>query len=626
MKPESFTRKLTAILSADATGYSRLMGENDVETVRTLKECRRMITEAVGEYGGRVVDAPGDNMLAEFPSVVDAVTCSLAIQGKLAEYNAGLASERRMAFRIGIDLGDVIVDGERIYGEGVNIAARLESLAKAGGICISGRAYEQVRNKVTLGCEYIGEQTVKNIAFPVPVYRIWQDAHAEACRIKKQDVPKRQIRHPAAAAGVLFLLLAGGLLAGGLYFNFFNEGQAQKTMFDATGRTRASLAVLPFTNLSREPQQEYFSEGITNDIITDMSKFHELIVMSSHAVFAYKDKEISIQQIGRELGVRYILEGSVQKAGDRVRVNAQLIDARGGDHLWAERFDRPVKDIFLVQEEILRAIVRELALTIDQTERTRALRKPTANLEAYDYVLRGYHHFYKRTREANREARRLFKQAIGLDREYAAAYVGVADTRIWDAMYGWTEFPNRSLEQAHAYVLKAIRFDPHNARAHSTLGYIHMRTEAYDQAIDELQKAIELNPNDWGSYRHQGAVMLYSGRIDEALKLYKIAFKYDPYESPGIFMNMGIIHYLKGEYDDALKWLQNGAGRYPSFLGLQLMLAATFAQLDRNADAKAAAEQVRRISPFFEVDFYGGVYRNPEDREKITAGLHKAGL
>jgi len=585
-----------------------------------------MITESVGEYGGRVVDAPGDNMLAEFPSVVDAATCSLAIQEKLAEYNAGLAPERRMVFRLGIDLGDVIVDGERIYGEGVNIAARLESLAPAGGICISGRAYEQIRNKAPMGCEYIGEQIVKNIAFPVPVYRIWQDAQAEACQIKKPGAPKWRIKHPVAAAGALFLILVCALLVGGLHFNLFNGSQAPKTTFDADGRTRASLAVLPFTNLSREPQQEYFSEGITNDIITDMSKFHELIVMSSHAVFAYKDKAIGIRQISRELGVKYILEGSVQKAGDRVRVNAQLIDAGGGDHLWAERFDRPVKDIFLVQEEILRAIVRELALTIDQTERARAVHKPTANLEAYDYVLQGYHQHYKRTRDTNREARRLFNEAIRLDRGYAAAYVGVANTRIWDAMYGWTEFPNRSLEQAHAYVLKAIRIDPYDARAHSTLGYIHMRTEAYDQAIDELQKGIELNPNDWPSYRYLGAVMLYSGRTGEALNLYKIAIKYDPYQSPGIFMNMGIIHYLKGEYHDGLKWLQNGAGRYPNFLGLQLMLAATFAQLDRNEDANTAAARVRRISPFFEVDFYGSVYRNSEDREKITAGLHKAGL
>jgi adenylate cyclase len=626
MNAEPFARKLTAILSADAIGYSRLMGDDDVETVRTLKQCRNMISTLVNDHGGRVVDSPGDNLLAEFPSVVDAVTCSLAIQEKLADYNQHLSPQRQMVFRIGIDLGEVIVDGKRIYGDGVNIAARLEGLAEAGGICISGTAYEQVRNKVRLGCEYIGEQSVKNISLPVPAYRIWNDAHADACRIKTRGTQRRPIRFPLVTAVLVILILTGVLLGGGLYFDLFDRRPGPRTLPDGNARKQASIAVLPFNSLSREPQQEYFSEGITNDIITDLSKFHELIVMSSHAVSAYEDKAVDIQKVSRELGVRYILEGSVQKSGNRVRVNVQLLDSERGHHLWADRFDRPFEDIFSVQEEILSAIIRELALSIDQAERSRAMRKPTSSLAAYDYLLRGYHHYYKRTRESNREARRLFNQAVKLDKDYAAAYVGLANTFIWDAMYGWTEFPNRSLERAHAYTLKALSIDPSDALAHSTLGYIHMRTEAYDQAIDELQTAIELNPNHWSSYRYLGAGMLYSGRTNEALELYTTAMQYDPYKTPGMFMNMGIMHYLKGDYKDALKWLQKGAGRYPSFLGIQIMLAATYARMDRIEDAQVAAEKVRRISPFFEVEFYGSVYRNPEDRAKITAGMYKAGL
>jgi adenylate cyclase len=629
MCAEAFTRKLTAIFSADAEGYSRLMGENDVETVRSLKACRTIIVDAIARHQGRVVDSPGDNVLAEFASVVDAVTCALELQQRLHVRNAPLPADRKMQFRIGISLGDVIADGDRIYGDGVNIAARLEKLAAAGGICLGGSAYEQVRNRIPLGCEYLGQQRVKNIATPVPAYRVWSDPAATSCNLALEKTPfwKRH-RFPLAVAAVL-LAVAGTVLIIKAYEALVAppvSGPSPESPAAVVRHDKASIAVLPFDTIGDDPEQTYFSSGITNDIITDLSRFPDLIVTSSHAVFAAKDRAANIQELRHDLGVRYVLEGSVQKAGGQVRVNVQLIEADGGHHLWAERFDRPFEDIFAVQEEILNAVVRVLALKINQAERTRTLRKPTANLEAYDYVLRGYHHFYQRNRDANRAARRYFNQAVELDPNYAAAFVGLALLRIDDAVYGWTEFPNRSMEQAHAFVLKALSIDPSDARAHSTLGYIHMRTEAYDQAIDELQKAIELNPNDWSSYRYLGAVSLYSGRTDKALEMYETAMKYDPYPSAGMFMNIGIIHYLRGEYEDALKWLDKVAARWPSFLGSHIILAATYAEMDRMGDAHAAAQEVLRISPFFEVDFYGSVYRNPTDRAKIATGLHKAGL
>jgi len=625
MNSGTFSRRLTAIVSADATGYSRLMGDDDLETVRTLKDCRRLITETVVSHGGRVVDSPGDNLLAEYPSVVDAVTGSLAIQEKLAEYNRRLPAQRQMAFRIGIDLGDVIDDGERIYGEGVNIAARLEGLAEAGGICISGSAYEQVRGKVPLGCEYIGEQSVKNISLPVPVYRVWQDPHSDACRVKTRGVQKRHFKKPLAAAAALFLLLIGGVLAGA-YWGLFDTAPAPETLPEAGVRTRASIAVLPFTNLGKDPQQEYFSDGITRDIITDLARFPELTVSNSEEVFAYKGKATDIPEIGRKLGVDYVLEGSLQKAGSRIRINAHLVDAESGDYLWAERYNRNLEDLFALQDDIIESIVRELSLKIGKAEQARALRKDPSSLKAYDWVLRGWHHYNQRSRADNRQAREFFQRAIEIDPDYAAAYLGLAETRMWAVNYGYTEFPNKALQQALKNAVTAVDLDPFNANARGTLGYIYMRTGEYELAEIELKRAIELNPNDWRNYRHMGAVALYSGRPAESLTWYEKVMQFDPHISPGVLMNIGISHYLLGETAQAVPPLKEATTRWPDFLGGHIVLAAVYATMGRMEDARKQAREVLRIAPFFETEFYGAAYRNPDHRRKIIAGLHKAGL
>ncbi len=475
MPDRRFKRKLTAILSADVEGYSRLMSLDDAETVNTLKSYREKISHRVQTLRGRVVDSPGDNILAEFVSVVDAVKCALEIQDEIKKSNASLPIDRKMVFRIGVNLGDVIEDGNRIYGDGVNIAARMEGLAKGGGICISGNTYEQIQNKVPLGCEFIGKQTVKNIPHPVPAYRIWKDPDATTCTANIA-VPRKSKKTFLAAAAVVVIILGGGtaLMKYSLTSTSHPASDNVARSLENLSPAKSSIAVLPFANLSNDADQEYFSDGITQDIITDLSKFRELAVTASTTVFKYKGKTPNIRELGDELNVKYILEGSVQKAGDQVRINAQLIDTASGNHIWAQRFDRQIEDIFELQDEIIETTVRKLALKVDQSERALAMSKSTGSLEAYDYYLQAYHHHFKRTSDGNIEARKLFQKAIELDPNYAAAFVGLAKVRTWAVNYGWTEFPNVALQEALDLAKKAVQLDDSNASARADIRlYLH---------------------------------------------------------------------------------------------------------------------------------------------------------
>src|SRR5713101_8283615 len=418
-------RKLAAILSTDVQGYSRLMGEDEVATIRTLTAYRELMTSLIQQYRGRVVDSPGDNLLAEFISVVEAVQCAVAIQRELKARNAQLPPHRRMEFRIGINLGDVIVEGERIYGDGVNIAARLEGLAEAGGLCISGTVYDQVKTKLSLDYEELGAQAVKNIAEPVRVYRVHLEPRTAAPAVRQpRRLMARYWRKVALAALGLVLILGGGVTVWQLSFRppspagvLPSERAAALPLPE-----KPSIAVLPFVNMSGDPEQEYFSDGMTEDLITDLSKLSGLFVIARNSVFTYKGKAVKPEQVSRELGVRYVLEGSVRKAGDRVRITAQLVDATTSYHLWADRYDRDLKDIFAVQEEISRKIVAALAVQLTAGEHARLGRQYTDNLEAYDYLLRGSESLGRYTKETNVQARQMFEQAIALDPTFALAY------------------------------------------------------------------------------------------------------------------------------------------------------------------------------------------------------------
>ena len=623
-----YRRKISAIWSADVVGYSRLMGDNEEETVQTLIRYREIIFGLIKEHRGRVVDAPGDNTLAEFSSVVDALRCAWDVQQALAHQNAELPEDRRMLFRIGINLGDVIEDKDEIYGDGVNVAARLESLANPGGIYLSGTVYDQVKHKLPYQFESMGELQVKNIRDPVRTYRVVMAPETSA----DPSQPGAQNKKRSKAGVLLMLATAAVLLGVGFYVWVHLHARSltpkppSNNNARVTIRQRAAIAVLPFKNLSGDTDQEYFSDGITNDIITDLSRFRNLLVIASNTVFLYKGKTVDIKKVGQELEVGYVLEGSIQKPGNSVRINAQLVNASNAAHIWAERYRRDYRDIFKLQEEIVQAIVAKLAVKTFQHEQALAMQKKPQDLQAYDYLLRGYAYYHQRTRTAYTRAREMFAKALALDPQYAAAYVGLGEVEYGKVSYGWTEFPAKALENAFAYGQKALKINESNAPAHSLLSSVYTFQNRHDLAIKEAERAIELNPNDSGSYNELGWAFLWSGRLDEAIAALKMALRLDSSSPRNIWLHLGFAYYLKESYQKAANILEEGLIKQPDFAGYHIALAATYARLGRLEEASRAADTVRRLDPFFEVESYGTGFRQPAHREAIVAGLRQAGL
>jgi TolB-like protein/class 3 adenylate cyclase len=426
MAEEGFKRKLAAILSADVEGYSRLMDDDEEATVRTLTSYRNAITDLVQQFRGRVVDAPGDNLLAEFTSVVDAVNCAVEIQRELAERNTELAYNRQMQFRIGVNLGDVIEEDGRIYGDGVNIAARVESLAEAGGICISGRAYDQVANKLGLEYENLGEHQVKNISVPIRVYRVLSYPGAAAHRVvQAKESLGRKWRKAAISAAVVIVVVA----AIGIWHFYMRSPEIEPASVEQMADPlpdKPSIAVLPFDNMSGDPEQEYFSDGLTDELIGDLAKISGILVISRNSAFTYKGKQIKISQVAKELNVSYVLEGSVQKSGDKVRIRAQLIDGKTDHHLWSESYDGVMDDIFELQDKITGKIVSALAVTLTPDEQDRISDKGTDNILAYEAFLKGYEHYTKFTAENLLKSIEYYKQAIQIDPKFSRAYSAAA--------------------------------------------------------------------------------------------------------------------------------------------------------------------------------------------------------
>lgn len=629
MTESSLKRKLVAIFSADVVAYSRLMGDDEEKTVRTLTRYRKIMFELIGKHRGRVVDSPGDNLLAEFSSVVDSLHCAWAIQKELTSRNEQLAENRRMNFRIGINLGDIIEEEGRLYGDGVNVAARLESLAEPAGINISGTAYDQVKGKLPYRFHFVGEQKVKNITDPVRVYQVKispQDAITDiASGTEKKRFPRTRWLFLLVIVGI-FLLAVGFYLRKGMHDRSSLDQTATSVIADRRSSQGASIAVLPFKNLSGDDEQEYFSDGITNDIITDLSRFRQLLVIASNSVFTYKGKTVNIKEVGEQLGVRYILEGSVQKIGDAVRINAQLINTADQTHIWAERYNRDYKEIFHLQGEIVQSIVVALAVNVSQAERTRAMRKEPQDLEAYDYLLRGWAHYYRRTRASSFLASEMFAKAAELDPHYAAAYVGLGWVEYSKVGYGWTEFPQRALESAFGYGRKALEIDSASAKAHVLLCNVYTFQNQYELAIREAEQALELNPNDAYTYGQMGWTLLWAGRLDDAVASLEMSLRLDNTSVRNAWQHLGTAFYLKGKYGQALEALEKGVVKRPDFVGYYIVLAATYAQLGQTSEAVSAAETVRRLDPFFEVESFGTAFRNPAHRAAIVAGLRKAGL
>ncbi len=620
MDGRSVDRKLVAILSADAEGYSRLMGDDEVATVRTITEYRDAIASAVAGHGGRVVDAPGDNVLAEFASVVDAVQSAVEIQRDLRSRNTALPAPRRMQFRIGINLGDVIVEGQRLYGDGVNIAARVEGLAEGGGICISGTAYDQVEGKLPLEYDFLGEHTVKNIARPVRVYRLRLEPGASlAPSMAKRRAGRRLLTGVVGGVAGLVLLV----IAGWAGWQWLRPPASSGLPVPA----KPSVAVLPFTNLSQDPAQEYFSDGVTEDLITGLSKVSGLFVIARNSVFTYKGKPVKARDVSRDLGVRYLVEGGVQRAGSRVRITAQLVDATTGYHIWAERYDREVQDLFSLQDEVTQQIIRALAVKLTEAERVRMGRAPTGDPEAYDLVLRGQDERRRTTREGNAEARRLFVKALDLDPGYARAYMGLSWAHLQSWQLGWSADPE-SLERAQELAQRAIALDDTLVGVHSVLSQIYLWRKEHDRAIAEAERAVVLAPSDADGYETLAEILGWAGRPEDSMRFIRQAMRLNPHYPFFYLWTLGHAAYLLGRNREAMEAFNKLAQENPNFLPAHAYAAVLFVEMGREKEAREAWDRARRLSPGVSLSSLAErvPYRRPADLDRLLTAARKAGL
>jgi TolB-like protein/class 3 adenylate cyclase/Flp pilus assembly protein TadD len=622
-------RKLAAILHADVVGFSRLMGEDEAGTHRALGELRGAVDPLIAGHDGRIVGTAGDSVLADFPSVVDAVNCAVEMQRVSRAINDPIPPQRRLELRIGVNLGDVIVDGADIFGDGVNVAARLEALAQPGTVCISQTVYDQVRNKLDLAYRSLGSHRVKNIAEPVRAYAV--GVPAAASRPRKG----RPALAAVASAGALVVV---GLIAWAAYTGAGREpfwlGAASKPVEIASLVTptrlagRPSVAVLPFKNLSGDASQDFFSDGITEDVITALGRFSNLLVIAKSASFPFKSSNAQPAEIGRLLDARYLLEGSIRRAGDRLRVNTELTEAATGIHVWSETYDTELKDVFAVQDDIARRVVGAAAVKLTRFEQERVQAKPTENLAAYEYVLRGREFLSHASRDANDEAAAVFQRAIDLDPNYAAAYAALGGSHFEAVVSGWTEFRQEELEQAETLAQKAVALDPSTTDAYRLLAFINMYKRRYDLALGQIDRALEINPSDVDSYHTRGNILVWAGRSAEALPWLETALRFDRGHLLTVH-SLGWAYYFLGRYNEALeagdRALARNPGRSTSMI-THPFLAAAYAQMGRNQDAEGERAIIMRLAPFFDARIFSAQFGTQEARDRLLEGLKKAGF
>jgi TolB-like protein len=577
-------RKLTAILAADVVGYSRLIEQDEVGTLAALWDRRRSILNPlVALHKGRIVKVMGDGVLVEFASAVNAVQCAVELQQKMAEANIGLDQERAIVLRVGVNLGDVAVENGDLYGEGVNIAARLEAIASPGSTCISGTVYDQVKGKLNLEFEDFGRQQLKNITEPVRVLVVRQD--------RSSPVEKPALALPE----------------------------------------KPSIAVLPFQNMSGDVDQEYFADGIVEEIITALSRFRHLFVIARNSSFIYKGRAVDVKQIGRELGVRYVLEGSVRKAGTRVRIAGQLVDATTGAHLWAERFEGALEYIFDLQDQVTVSVVGAIAPKLEQAEIERSKRKPTDSLDAYDYYLRGIACVHRWSREGSTEALRLFNKAIELDSDFAAAYGMAARCYSQRKVSGWMTDRQNEAAEAERLARQAAelgRDDPIAlCAAGMALAYV---VGDLDEGAALIDRALSLNPNLAWAWLFSGWVRVWLGQPEVAIEHEAKAMRLSPHDSA--FFNMqaatALAHFFAGRYVEALSWVERAIRAQPNHIIALCTAAATSALLGRNGEAKTALVRLRQLDPALRISNLEEVIpiRQPEHFAIWAEGLRKAGL
>lgn len=633
MPQKAFKRKLTAIVSADAVGYSRLIREDEEATIRTLTEYREAITTLVKQHKGRVVDSPGDNVLAEFASVVNAVNCAVGIQRELAERNENLSEDRKMRFRIGVNLGDVVEQEGRIYGDGVNIAARIEGLADSGGICISRTAYDQIKGKLDVGYEYLGEHNVKNIAEPVRVYRVLMEPESSGKVIGETRPVPRLRQRVTFAAVIAFLLVIGGALTWKFYLQDSSPPAdvASKAAMVLPLPEEPSIAVMPFDNMSGKESQEFLSDAISESIITQLAKIPQLFVVARNSSFTYKDRPTKVQQIGRELGVRYVLEGSIKRSDDRVRITGQLIEAATGKHLWAESYDRELKDIFTVQDEITLKIVRALGVKIAFGEWA-ALRAPaTENVEAWEAMTQAREYYDRFTKDDNARARELAEQAVKLDPNYAVAIGFIGWMYLNEYRYGWGEEPERSFKVAEEMAHKALALNPSTATAYALLSRIYVLKKQYEQAVAAGERSIALEPNDPTLVTSYAITLIYVERLQEAVVMTKKAMRLHPHYPAWFPITLGRAYYYLEQYEKAIDAFNEVIQRRPNWPSPYIFLAALYVATGKEEQARAETLKLLEREPNFSAKQYveSGYFIGPNDKATKTLFLQrllKAGL
>jgi adenylate cyclase len=588
MAEERINRKLAAILAADVVGYSRLMGADEEGTLNALKQHRQAIFDpAVAAHNGRIVKLIGDGTIVEFASVVDAVHCALSIQRADGALPTDALGQPKIILRIGINLGDVIIEGDDIYGDGVNIAARLEPLAEPGGICVSSIVNESVGNRIEVRFQDAGEIHVKNIDRPIRVWK-W---------------------HPGATPAVT---------------------SASASAKPLPNVATASIAILPFTNMSGDPEQEYFSDGISEDIITDLSKIAGLTVIARNSSFVYKGRSVDIRTVGRELGVRSVLEGSIRRAGNRVRITAQLIDADSGGHLWADRYDRDLTDIFAVQDDVTHRIVDALKVTLSAAEKERLADTETANVAAYDCVLRGREFMLakEKNRDTFEQAIKFFKQALQHDPNYSIAYACLGFAHIFDYQNRWTENPDNSLPTAKEYARVAIEKDPQEPLAHCVTAMCASFDKDLDAARVEIDLALSLNPNMALAHSMRGNNRVYSGQPLEGIPDIEQAMRLDPVLNSQLLHFLGMAYLLADKYETAAVLLRQRVAMVPSTDFSRALLASALGHLGEIDDARRVWRELMQINPNYSFAAHMGrqPFKHQADVERIAAGLRKAGV
>jgi len=627
MTAEKFKRKLTAILSADVKGYSRLMGEDEEATLRTLQEYKEVMASSIQHHRGRIVGTAGDSVLAEFASVVDAVQCAVEIQQVLRAKNALLSEDRRMDFRIGINLGDVIEEGDTIYGDGVNIAARLEGMAEAGGICISESAYQQIKNKLPLRYDYLGEHEVKNIAEPVRVYRAQVEPEAAPAQMRREKKPGRKsFSRTTLGIGVIVVGVVTLVL-----WQFVLRPSSSKIEVASKEKTalplpdKPSLVVLPFANMSEDAKQDYFADGLTEEIINALSRLPQIFVIARNSSFTYKGKAVDVKQVGREMGVQYVVEGSVRREANRIRITAQLIDSTTGRHVFSERYDRELKDIFATQDDIAIKILTALRVALKDEESARWQAKGVSNVEAYFKLLEARELQEKVNKESNDRARRLIEEALALDPGSSAAYALLAYVHFWDYYFGPPKSPEDSIQQGIAMAQKAIALD-NNPRAHNFLAMLYVNKEDYDKAVEEGELAASMEPAALTSY---GSTLMHAGRYNEAIAVFQKVLRLNPVKPPSMCLaNLARSYRMIGKYEESVRFYKRLLQDQPNHSTGNTGLTATYSMMGRVEEAQAQAAEVLRLNPKFSMERYAKTihYKNPGDAERDIDALRKAGL